>query len=223
MKLKTVILDFDGTIADTSRSILQTVKETLNVLKLPQPDEYEVRQLIGLPLRDTFTKCAGIKDEHLMTEAIDIYRSLYTVISEHTVTLFPQVKETVCKLHENGVIVAVASSKGKLALTTLLDKLGISPYITSVFGEQDVKNKKPAPDMVLHILAMSQTDPCDALVAGDTVFDIAMGQAAGCHTCGVTYGNYSRQQLMQQGAEWVVDSFADVLDIVECPTQTQRV
>ena len=78
-------------------------------------------------------------------------------------------------------------------------------------GEQDVVNKKPAPDMVLMILEQTQSTPQKTLVIGDTVYDIAMGRGANCLTCGVTYGYNTKEQLMKQGANHIVDYFGDVL------------
>ena len=211
--MKTIILDFDGTIADTRTSIIETVRQTLQVLNLPTADVNEVREVIGLPLRDTFVKAAHIQDEALINKAMQTYRSLYNGVSLRTVRLFPHVADTLRVLHDTGVTLTVASSKGREALGMLLDVLGISPYISCVFGEQDVANKKPAPDMVLHILERTNTRAEDALVVGDTWFDIAMGRSAGCPTCGVSYGNHSVGQLREAGADFIIDDFTAILDI----------
>lgn len=95
----------------------------------------------------------------------------------------------------------------------LLEKLNINKYISLIFGEQDVVNRKPAPDMVILILKQTQSVPQNTLVVGDTIYDIAMGQGAGCITCGVTYGNHTREQLEKQEANYILDSFHDILGI----------
>lgn len=212
--MRTVILDFDGTIADTRESIFATVKSTLSVLNLPMADEHDIRQVIGLPLRETFVQAAHITNEAVITECMTVYRSMYNEISLSTVQLFPNVKSTLDSLFHKGITITVASSKGKESLQMLLDRLGVNNYISCIFGEQDVENKKPAPDMALHILAKTGSEAEETLVVGDTAFDIAMGQGAGCKTCGVTYGNHTREQLEKQGADYIVDDFASILDIV---------
>lgn len=197
--MKTVILDFDGTIADTQNSIIQTIQATLKELQLPLANEIMVKELIGLPLKDTFERAASIKEEQILEKAITIYRELYNIIGLSSIELFPNVKDTLEKLHRRNIILAVASSKGCDSLITLLEKLGIMSYISIALGEQDVKCKKPAPDMVLHILEMLKSLPHETLVVGDTIYDIQMGQNAGCRTCGVTYGNHTKYQLLHQG------------------------
>ncbi len=214
MEIKTIIFDFDGTLADTRQSIIETIGQTLRALRLPVPDDKAIQELIGLPLRETFVRAAHLSDEALIVQAITTYRNLYDDISLTTVKLFPGVADTLQTLHRRGIVIAIASSKGKDALTRLLEHLAIAPYITCVFGEQDVKNKKPSPDMALHILAQTHTDARNALVVGDTRFDILMGQNAGCFTCGVSYGNHSADMLREQGADYIINDFAELLGIL---------
>ena len=215
MAFRTIILDFDGTVADTRQSITETVIKTLQTLGVNAPDKSAIQDVIGLPLRDTFVKAAGITDECLIAQAVKIYRELYSDICQKTIKLFPDVSETLERLYNNGVIIAIASSKGRNALVELLGFLNISHYITCVLGEQDVKNKKPAPDMIIQILTQTNTDVNNALVVGDTCYDILMGQNAGCCTCGVSYGNHSVEQLQTQGANYIIDNFSQLLEIMQ--------
>lgn len=211
--MKTIILDFDGTIADTRSSIIKTVQMTLHELNLPLGNEKRIKELIGLPLKDTFEKAADISNCEILKIAIAKYREMYNEISLNTVQLFPHVNDTLNQLCKAGYKMAVASSKGCDSLITLLEKLGVMPYISIVLGEQDVKHKKPAPDMVLRILEMLKSLPHETLVVGDTIYDIQMGQNASCRTCGVTYGNHTKYQLLHQGADYVIDDFSKIKSI----------
>lgn len=208
--MKTLILDFDGTIADTKESIICTVQETLRELKEDKVDEKEIEKRIGLPLKSTFVEAAHLQGDTL-DMAVKIYREKYNDICFDTVKLFPNVKATLRKLHDKGITITVASSKGKDALTSLLKHLGISQYITLIFGEQDAVNKKPAPDMALLIMQKTNSKGEETLVVGDTIFDIAMGQAARCKTCGVTYGNNTKSQLKEKNPDYIIDDFSKIL------------
>lgn len=211
--MKTIILDFDGTIADTQNSIIRTIQATLDELGFERANELDIKKLIGLPLKDTFLYAAHITNEVLLEQAIKLYREKYNSISLNTVELFPNVKKVLQELHNKQAIITVASSKGKNALNSLLKKLDIAQYITLVFGEEDVENKKPAPDMANLILKKTKSLPHETLVVGDTIYDVAMGQGANCVTCGVTYGNNSAIELQKQKADYVIDNFADILKI----------
>jgi phosphoglycolate phosphatase len=213
--MKTVILDFDGTIADTRNSIIQTIQKVVEMLGFPNVVESEIKDLIGLPLRDTFIKVLNVSDENDLQNAVELYRNTFNEFGVSAVRLYPNVKTTLETLFSNGVIITVASSRGKESLTDLLEQLEIIEYITLILGEQDVENKKPAPDMVLRILEETQTLPKNALVVGDTTYDIEMGQRAECLTCGVTYGNHDESQLKKQGADFIINDFSKVLDLVK--------
>ena len=68
--------------------------------------------------------------------------------------------------------------------------------------------------MVLKTLAETRTDARDALVVGDTEFDIIMGRDAGVKTVGVTYGNGRREELAAAGADYLIDDFEELKKIV---------
>ncbi len=211
--ITTAVLDFDGTIADTKKSILITVKETLKDFGLSSVEDYKIKQLIGLPLSTTFEKVASLQGEKL-DKAIKEYRRRYDEIALKTVELFPGVSDTLSLLFENNIKLAIASSKGKEALKRLLNHLGIKDFFSLIAGEQDVANKKPAPDVVELIMRESNSSPKNTLVIGDTTFDIEMGKAAGCFTCAVTYGNHSINELHSASPTFIIKEFQELLQIL---------
>ena len=81
-----------------------------------------------------------------------------------------------------------------------------------MLGANDVKEGKPNPEAVNLTLDKYGFKPEEAIVVGDTVFDVRMGINAGTRTCGVTYGNGSRESLAE--ADWLIDDFSHLLDIV---------
>lgn len=206
-----MILDFDGTIADTRSGIVSTVNETLGMMGLPAADETEVISRIGLPLAATFEGVIENADARLIGEAVKLYRSIYNNVGLRMAVLYPYVGQTLRYLHGRGVTVAVASSKGRGALEMLLADSGIIGSIDMVMGDEDVGNKKPAPDMVLRILEKSGIPAEDAIVAGDTVYDIRMGRAAGCVTCAVSYGYGMKTRSEQNEADYVIDRFDEII------------
>jgi len=213
--MQTIILDFDGTIADTRTCIVQTTRKVAEMSGFPDVDESEIKDLIGLPLKDTFTRVLHISDENDLQNAVRLYRSIFNEFCLGAIDLYPNVKNTLEILFSKGVTITIASSRGKNSLSILLKRLRIIEYFTLILGEQDSENKKPAPDMVLRILKETKTSPENALVIGDTIYDIEMGQRAGCHTCGVTYGNHSEIQLKKQGADFIIDDFIKVIDLIK--------
>lgn len=203
--MKTIILDFDGTIADTQGVIVATMLDTFSRLGLPDVDEDEIRPTIGLPLWDMFAMLCGITDKEMIDRCVETYRDCFMGHCEGNVILYPGVAETLTKWKQDGMTLAIATSRGRDSLIPMLRSLGILHLIDMAVTVEDVEHAKPAPDMVLKILAATGTDSADALVVGDTTFDIEMGKAAGCKTCGVTYGNHSREQLLTAEPDFVVE------------------
>ena len=73
---------------------------------------------------------------------------------------------------------------------------------------------KPAPDLALLAMQVLHIEARHTLVVGDTVFDLQMGASAGCHTCGVSYGNQSRPKLETARPDHIIDRFADLASLV---------
>lgn len=212
--MSTIIFDFDGTLADTQKTIFRTVQATLKALDMPAVSPDDIRPLIGLPLRETFVRLTGVDDEACFDRCVDTYRELFEEIADKSVALFPHVEETLRTLHRNGVVLTVASSRGRASLCSLTQKLGIDSLFSLILGEDDVINKKPAPDMVLETMRRLGSSPEDTWMVGDTTYDIAMGQAAGCGTIGVSYGNHSQEQMLLQRPDFLVDDFEEILHII---------
>jgi len=213
MAYKTVILDFDGTIANTQKSIVQTMQFVASSLNITSIDEALIKKLIGLPLKTTFEK-ALLLDEKSMEQATTMYRKHYNEIAIDTIDLFDGVEATLRQLYKKGIHLHVASSKGRESLVRILKKQKIYALFSFVGGEEDVKNKKPAPEIVNLIRAKFGYQTTECLMVGDTVFDIEMGQRAQVDTCGVTYGNGTREALEKQKPTYLIDSFKSLLEIV---------
>lgn len=211
--MKTIIFDFDGTVGDTLHCIVNTFNYTFDTMNVPKPDTQKIINLIGLPLVDMYRRLSDLDEAGIQTIA-QLYHNHFNDFVEEGVQSFPHVKETLRTLYEKGYILAIATSRGRDSLSMLLDILELSPYISIKMADEDVINKKPAPEMVLKILEQTSTPPSEVLVVGDTVYDIEMGQRAGCQTCGVSYGNNTREQLLAQGADSVIDDMAELIPLL---------
>ena len=210
--MKAVIFDFDGTLGDTQQGILATAQEVLHRMGRGPADETALAATIGLPLRENFTRGAGLSDEEA-DRAVAIYRDIFEKVAVPVITLFQGVGETLSELAERGVPMAVASSRGQHSLEGLMKHLGLDRYIPlhNVFGVEAASRPKPAPDLVYVILEKLGTSPEETMVVGDTTFDIEMGRAAGCLTCGVTYGNQSAGQLAGADPDLLLDDLRELL------------
>ena len=210
--MASIIFDFDGTLADTNRGIIATFKATLDEMGLPQVDDEKIKGVIGLPLKENFTIAAEL-DSDRADEAVVVYRRLFNEIAIPTINLFPGVEDVLKALHDRKVPMAIASSRSTRSLTELSERLGISKYVPAefMFGAETVARPKPAPDIVYVAMGKLGAKPEETLVIGDTNYDIEMGKAAGCHTCAVTYGNQSAQQLTAACPDYMLDDLTKLI------------
>ena len=213
-RITTLILDFDGTIADSVKGIVSTATETLSELSLPPVSEQGIISLIGLPLTEMFKRMTNSDNEELIVLCTSTYRRIFKEKALDTISLFPKVKESLLFLHSKGISLNIASSRSRGSIYHILEKEGLLDHFDIILGVNEVTNPKPHPETVQRILAEKGISPKEALMVGDTTFDIMMGHAAGCPGCGVTYGNHSREVLLTAEPEFIVDSFDEIVQIV---------
>lgn len=209
--IKTIILDFDGTLGDTTEVITKTMQATIDELGLPCRSDAECAATIGLKLVEIPSALFPGTDLDPVTFASTYRKLFHTFNTDGAVKLYPNVAETLRQLHSRGYILTIASSRSHTTLDVYISKLGLSDIITYVVGGEDVSAGKPDPEAVNMTLERLGLQPADALVVGDTSFDIDMGRNAGTKTCGVTYGNGSKASL--KNADWLIDDFREILNI----------
>lgn len=211
--MKLIILDFNGTLADTQPLILRSLQGTIAELGLPSRTDAECASIIGLPLKECFVKLVNA-DDTLAERCCEVYRRLFDEYNHPgTVTLFPHVEETLHELHRRGLQLAICSSRARATLDHFVLSFGFEQLVQTVVSADDVPHGKPYPDPALRVLELTGCKAEEALMVGDASYDILMGRAAGCHTCGVTYGNQTAAQLRNAGADYLIDNFQELLTL----------
>lgn len=212
--MKLIILDFDGTLADTRGLIVKTMQQTLDALELEPRTDDQCAAMIGLPLKQAFTDLLPMTDE-MGEQCVETYRRIFNANNAlYIIPTFPNVLETLHQLHGLGYILTIASSRSNRSLREFVNDMHLNEVIPYVLGAEDVVRAKPHPDPVLQTLETFGCKAEDALVVGDTWYDIEMGRRAGVRTCGVTYGNGSREELMRAGANFLMDDFGELMEII---------
>ena len=210
-----IIFDFDGTLGDTRRNIVTTMQMTIAELGLPSRSDAECISTIGLPLYGCFEALYPDMDKGIIQKCTDTYRRVF---QENLQTIkpqtFPKVIETLSTLKGQGLTLAIASSRSHASLVELTQDLGMSDVISYLIGVDDVEKAKPNPELVLNVLAALGYGASKTLVVGDMNVDILMGVNAGAKTCGVTYGNGTKRELEEAGADYIINSIDELTEIV---------
>ena len=212
--IKNLILDFDGTIGDTRQLIVGTMQQVIAKLGLEPRTDEQCAAMIGLPLRQTFADLIPMSET---TAALceQTYRQLFATNNKRgAVQIFPHVAETIAALHQRGLTLTIASSRSGNSLREFITDMQLANYIRLIISNDDIQHSKPDPEAVFKTLEKISGKAEETMVVGDTVFDIKMGLNAGCLTCGVSYGNHSRKQLEEAGTHFIIDDFAEILNLV---------
>ncbi len=212
--IKLIIFDFDGTLGDTRRNIVTTMQMTIAELGLSGRTDDECASKIGLPLDGCFEALYPDEAKDTIQLCAETYRRIF---QENLLTMkpqvFPKVKETLSMLKERGYTLTIASSRWHKSLSELTHDLDIAEFISYLVGADDVEKAKPNPEPVIKTLAAMGADASQTLVVGDMNVDILMGLNAGAITCGVTYGNGTRKELEDAGADYIINSIDELIEI----------
>lgn len=212
---KLIIFDFDGTLGDTQQIIVTTLQMTISELHLSERSDKECISIIGMPLAGCFKALYPDADNDTISLCADTYRRLFKEnMQSFKPVAFPHVTETLHTLKEQGYTLTIASSRWHKSLVELVHNLGINDCISYLLGADDVEQAKPYPEPVLKTLTATGIDASHTLVVGDMAVDILMGARAGAHTCGVTWGNGSRHDLEEAGADHIIDSIEELLPLL---------
>lgn len=212
MNCDCVIFDFDGTVAETSRGILNCIRYALERMDLPVPGEDVLHQFIGPPLFTSFRDFCHLSDEDA-ERAVSLFRERYTAKGMFEAEIYPGLTPLVKALKERGCWVAVASGKVESSLKAIIDHFGLTKDFDAVTGSRPNSHSSDKRDQILAALPEG-ADLSRACMVGDRCFDIDAGRALGMRTVAVGYGFGTREEFEASGAEFIADTMADLRDLL---------
>ena len=202
----TLLLDLDGTIVDAFTTIHRSYTHVLPKLGLPAPTMAEVRRAVGGGLENAMRHFVS---EAQLAEAVRLHIAHTDSILLEDVTLFPGTLELVRAQHAAGVKLAVFTNKRGEHARKVCAHLGVTPYLSGIFGARDTAWLKPQPEFAAHVLAQLGAQPETTLLLGDSPFDVQAAHNGGFACWCVTTGTHDATQLQAAGADAVFpDLFA---------------
>jgi len=205
-----LLLDFDGTIADSYSAIAASVNHVRAAYGLPQLTIAEVKVHVGRGLHYLLQQT--VPGANLEADAA-LYRAHHPTVLEHGTRLLPEVGKTLADLHRHQVKIAICSNKPVAFTRTLVKQLGIDSYLSDVLGPEDVPQPKPAPDMLLAALKRLDVDASNALYVGDMTVDIETARAAGVAVWVLPTGSDSRENLVAANPDRILNHFSELRSI----------
>jgi phosphoglycolate phosphatase-like HAD superfamily hydrolase len=193
--MKTVILDIDGTLVDSNDAHAHAWVAAFADAGITV-DYDKVRRSIGMGGDKLMPAVAGIESDSAQGRRISKRRGeIFTDTYLPALRPFPSVRELMERFIADGYGLAVATSAKEQELQPLLERAGIADLIPHRTSSDDADNSKPEPDIVEAALEKCGCQPAEALMLGDTPYDIEAATGAGVRIVGLESGGWSREDL----------------------------
>lgn len=206
-----ILFDLDGTLVDSSRGIKNAFHYAFRQLNFPLPSDEVLRTFIGPPLEDSFRRY--FSDELEVSKAVTIYRDYYNEKGVYEVELYPDVTRMLDRLTTYGHKLYITSSKNEPMISVMLSHLGILGYFTNVYGDTATRTNKTA--VIAACLAEENVPLDQAIIVGDTKYDMIGGKNTGIGTIGVTWGFGLEEELLLNGADCLCHSPLEIENSLE--------
>jgi phosphoglycolate phosphatase len=209
-KVRLIVFDWDGTLMDSETQIVHAMSAAIDELGLEKRGIDQCRNIIGLGLKEAVDALYPGRDAVFRQQFVERYRH-HWFSNAHTCELFPGARETLQLLKESGFSLAVATGKGRPGL----DKVLLATELETVFAAtrcSDETQSKPHPQMLLEILQELAIEPHQALMVGDTEYDLLMAMGAGVAPIAVSYGVHERERLLEHQPLACLDNISELLD-----------
>lgn len=213
MPFRYVFFDLDGTLVDSFEGITKSVQFALEHFGIHITDRNKLRCFIGPPLKEQFAAFAGFTEEQAI-EAVETYRVRYREIGWKECELIKGAEKTLRTLKENGLTVALATSKPLFFATKIVEYLGLKDYFDYISGADFEGKKTHKPEVIKAALdELKITDKSSVLMVGDTKFDIEGARLCGVSSAGVLCGFGTEDEMKAQGADFIVETLEEIIDV----------
>lgn len=205
-----LIFDWDGTLMDSIGRIVESVCAAATACELPVLDEVAIKGIIGLALPEAIAVLyPQVTDAARVAAFRSAYAEHYLALDAEPAALYPGVAEGLRRFREQGHQLAVATGKGRQGLDRVLAGQGLTDFF-DVTRCADETASKPHPLMIQEILAHCGARPEQALMIGDSVFDLEMARRAGVDSVAVSYGAQPFEVLQASSPRFAINGFSEL-------------
>lgn len=209
MKVKVVIFDWDGTLVDSVDHIAESLHQAATELGYPQLEREAYRDIIGLGMVEALEKLyPGISRDEMNAIREGYGRYFFSKVTTPQ-NVFDGMADVVSDIRGSGRGCSVATGKSRRGLDVALVSSGLGDQF-DITRCADETRSKPDPAMLEDIVRFYGVDPSEAVMIGDTRYDLDMAQRMGMPAIGVEWGVHKRDVLAGYSPHAIVDTVADL-------------
>ena len=204
-----VVFDLDGTLVDSGPQIIAAMRAGYAAAGRAAPPREAILSIVGISLPNAVdTLSPGIREDE-RDAIVAAYRATF-VADPGVPPLYPGAAEVLAELASApGTRLSVATGKAKRGLLKVLDQHGLRGLFASLHGGDEYPSK-PDPSMLRAALGATGVGAAQAVMVGDSVYDMAMARAAGVRGIGVAWGYHAETDLRSAGADAVIRAFPEL-------------
>ena len=209
--MKAILFDLDGTLTDSGEGIMNCAQLALDHYGIKVEDRSILREFVGPPLHLSFAKF-GVPPQEI-DNAITIYRSRYIPIGKFENEPYPGIRQLLERLKESGYKLYVATSKPENMSVEILEHFDLAKYFEIICGatSDHARNTK---ELVIQYLLEQTGKDLDAVMVGDTVFDVVGAKAHGIPTVCVSWGYGIEKDMLDAGAIGIAHTMDELFDLL---------
>lgn len=220
LRVKAVIIDLDGTLADTIPDLAEAANMMLRELDRPALERKLIRTFVGkgipkLVERALAGNLEGSVPAGLLARALPIYERCYAEVNGKHTVIYPGVSEGLWTLRAMQLPLACVTNKAERFTRELLDHLQLARCFEQVIAGDTLPQKKPDPQPLLHACRGFGIAPGDMLMIGDSAIDVEAARAAGCPVFCVTYGYNEGRDVRELDVDAIVASLIEATRLIQ--------
>jgi phosphoglycolate phosphatase len=208
-----VIFDWDGTVMDSAAKIVSCMQLAAEACDMPVPSAEAVSHIIGISLHPAIKQLFAIDDDVLVNDLVLAYKEIFLSKDATPSPLFNGAERLFSTLKEHELTLAVATGKARRGLERAWLTTNTRHYF-SYSRCADEAQSKPSPDMLQQLLALSGVDVSQAVMIGDTTYDMQMAQAIGMDRIGVSYGVHAQLHLENHRPKAIVHDISELTPLL---------
>lgn len=214
--INTILFDFDGTVMDTNRVIIESWQHTYRTLTGSEGNIEYILSTFGEPLELSLQNAFP---DVPVDESVNVYRSWHRENFGSMIQLFPGITEMLAELKRRGIKTGIATSRVAQTLYQGLEKYDIEKYFDAVVTVEDISEPKPHPETALRTLAKLDSQPENALMIGDSRLDILCARFAGIKSVLVGWsatlaGRKKEDFTPEETPDYIIEKPGDIFEII---------
>ncbi len=209
-----VLLDLDGTLADSRPGIVACFKFMLGELGHDPAKSGDLTALVGPPIAVSIRTLLALYGDDRVDLGLTTYRARYSDVALYDCVPFPGISEMLGELATTGRPLCLATSKRRDFAERVVDFLGFHDYLSAIYGALPGGGLDDKKDMIAELLRVEGYDPATSVMVGDRYHDIHAAQANGLRSIGVLWGYGGQAELQEAGADVLAATPPDVVEHV---------